>query len=377
MSRMYNSLKVAVQETLQRGNANSLRIALVRGNHATGLTDEIDELESRVAARIGRLKAAVKEREAVVTGEAEYAKQIITSLSVNVASLETKLNEAEDTIRRKDSDRQKMEESLTAEIQNLQNEVKKKEQALAGREGEINDLKSKIDVPEKQVKQFEAVIAEAVNRARIAEQFAESSKAKIVALEAQLSEREEIVRGKDANIKGLVGQLHAKIQELESQVRNNEELLADREAQVKDFKFKLRVLKNWIKEMSPFFRQAEEALAAVDAQEIGTVLPGERLTRIEEKPAYLQPDDAGVACGATDAAQETVPRNFFDRMTVALTHVLGPRAYLIVRNHVTALGESTERFPQARIAELVEIVSQEIADENLRIGFREVLGEIQ
>jgi hypothetical protein len=61
-------------------------------------------------------------------------------------------------------------------------------------------------------------------------------------------------------------------------------------------------------------------------------------------------------------------------MTVALTHVLGPGASVIVRGHVAALGESMERFPKARVAELVEIVSQEIADKNLKIGFREVLG---
>jgi hypothetical protein len=76
-----------------------------------------------------------------------------------------------------------------------------------------------------------------------------------------------------------------------------------------------------------------------------------------------------------DTAQETVSPKFFDRMTAALTHVLGPMASVIVRGHVTALGESMERFPQARVTELVDIVSQEIADKNLKIGFREVLDE--
>jgi chromosome segregation ATPase len=79
-------------------------------------------------------------------------------------------------------------------------------------------------------------------------------------LETQLSETEEIVRTKDASNKGQVANLHARIQELEIEVKNSEELLADRETQVKDLKFKLRALKNLIKQMSPIFRQAEEAL---------------------------------------------------------------------------------------------------------------------
>jgi chromosome segregation ATPase len=206
------------------------------------------------------LKTAAKEGEAVVAGQATHAKQVIANLNASIASLETKLNETESIIQKKESDRQKMEESLTGEIQVLQNEVKKKEEALAGRDGEINDLKSRMEVNLKQVSQLEAEVGEAVNRARIAEQVTESSKAKIVALETQLSETEEIVRTKDASNKGQVANLHARIQELEIEVKNSEELLADRETQVKDLKFKLRALKNLIKQMSPIFRQAEEAL---------------------------------------------------------------------------------------------------------------------
>lgn len=376
MSRMYNSLKEALQETLHRGNTNPIRIDWIKDNHTAGLTDEIEELESIVVDRIGRLKTTAKEGEAVVAGQTAHAKQVIANLNASIASLETRLNETEGIIRRKESDSQKMEESLTGKIQDLQNEVKKKEEALAGRDGEINDLKSKIDATLKQVSQLEAEVAEAINRARIAEQVTESSKAKIVALETQLSETEEIVRTKDASDKGLVENLHGKIQELECQVRSNEELLASRERQVQDFKLKLRVLKNWIEGMSPFFRQAEEALAITDAQETGTGWPSEPLKK-EEKLTAIDPIARGVTSKAMDTAQETVSGKFFDRMTVALTHVVGPRASIIVRGHVAALGESMEKFPKARAAELVEIVSQELVDENLKVGFREVLGDCQ
>jgi chromosome segregation ATPase len=102
------------------------------------------------------LKTAAKEGEAVVAGQATHAKQVIANLNASIASLETKLNETESIIQKKESDRQKMEESLTGEIQVLQNEVKKKEEALAGRDGEINDLKSRMEVNLKQVSQLEA-----------------------------------------------------------------------------------------------------------------------------------------------------------------------------------------------------------------------------
>src|SRR4029077_11894492 len=368
MSRMYNSLKEAVQETLQRSNTSPIRIAQVKDKHATGLTDEIEEFASIVADRIGRLKAAVRDDEVVFAGERAHAKQVIANLSANITSLEDKLNEAQDNIQSKDSAIRKAEESLTGKIQNSQNE---REESTAGRDG--GDLNSKADTTVKELNQLEAAVAEAVNRAKLAEKVAESSEAQIIALKGQLSETERIVRTKDASTQELVEHLHGKIQELECQVRNNEELLANRERQVQDFKLKLTVLKNWIEGMSPFFRQAEEALAVTDAKETGTDWPSEPLKK--EKLTAIEPIPRGVTSKAMDTAQETVPGKFFDRMTVALTHVLGPRASIIVRGHVAALGESMEEFPKARAAELVEIVSQELVDENLKVGFREVLGD--
>ncbi len=369
MSRMYNSLKEAVQETLHRSNTNPIRIARVKENHATGLTDEIEEFASIVADRIGRLKAAVSEDEAVFAGERAHAKQVIANLNANITSLENKLNEAQDNIQSKDSAIRKAEESLTGKIQNLQNE---KEESPADRDG--SDLNSKANTTVKELNQLEAAVAEAVNRAKLAEKVAESSEAQIIALKGELSETERIVHTKDANTQELVEHLHGKIQELECQVRNNEELLANRERQVQDFKLKLRALKNWIEGMSPFFRQAEEALAVADVQELGTDWPREPLKK-EEKLTAIEPITRRVTSKAMDTAQETVSGKFFDRMTVALTHVLGPRASIIVRGHVAALGESMEEFPKARAAELVEIVSQELVDENLKVGFREVLGD--
>jgi hypothetical protein len=42
-----------------------------------------------------------------------------------------------------------------------------------------------------------------------------------------------------------------------------------------------------------------------------------------------------------------------------------------VRDHVTALGESMDKFPKTRLTELLKDLSEEIGDEKLRAGFRE------
>ena len=39
-------------------------------------------------------------------------------------------------------------------------------------------------------------------------------------------------------------------------------------------------------------------------------------------------------------------------------------------DHVAALGESIEKFPQARVGELLDTVSEEISDERQKIRFR-------
>src|SRR5438309_6011363 len=116
MSRVYESLKGVVTETLQRGKTNSVPVARVKANGALTLNDEMEELERLVLERLGRLRSAVKEGEAEVTDEIEQAEQLTETLKENITTLEGKLKEAEDTIRRKDSANQKMEESLTSKL---------------------------------------------------------------------------------------------------------------------------------------------------------------------------------------------------------------------------------------------------------------------
>jgi hypothetical protein len=57
-------------------------------------------------------------------------------------------------------------------------------------------------------------------------------------------------------------------------------------------------------------------------------------------------------------------------------NVIGVVASMIVREHVTALGESMENFPRARLSELLESLGKEILDKNLKVVFSERLANV-
>jgi DNA repair exonuclease SbcCD ATPase subunit len=164
MSRVYNSLKLKIQDTLQWGKINSMPLARVKSTNALNLNHEMEGLERVVADRIGKLKAAVKAGEAMVE-EARQAEQLVGNLKADITALEAKLKEREETIQRKDSSRQaleselkekeklarqkdstikELEQKLAAKVQEFESMVKDKQDLLTRRDAEINDLKSQL-----------------------------------------------------------------------------------------------------------------------------------------------------------------------------------------------------------------------------------------
>lgn len=373
MSGVYESLKLRVQDTLQRGKTPLVR---VKSSSALSLNGEMEELERIVAARLGKIKAAVKEGEAVVADEAEQTNQLVESLKVRIAVLEAKAKETEETIKRNDFSRQQVEESLTAKNQDLQNDAKKKAEALEARGKEINDLKSTIDWKVKQIGELESGIEkakqEAANVAKRAEDLAESSQAKAAALESQLNETKDLARQKDSTIEGIEQKLVAKIKEFESVVRDKEKVLAWREAEITDLKTQLQVLKKGIGEMSSFFRQAE-VLPGIKGQDVSTVVLDEGANGQEEQPLNAQSEVAEVTPVVADATPEIVSPDLFQRIARELAEVTGVMSALasvIVSQQVVALGESMEKFPKTRLPELLENLAKEMSDERQQSAFR-------
>ena len=353
-----------IEETLSTEIRNLQSVVKKKEEALESRDSEVNDLKSKtdvLVEQVTHLELAIQQAKGEAASEAQHAEQVIEGLKANIAVLEAKLRETEDTVHRKDIASQKMEETLGTEIRDLQSVVKKKEEALESRDSEVNDLKSKTDVLVEQVTHLELAIQQAkgetASEAQRAEQVIEGLKVKIATLEAQLTQREQIVGETDWTIKGLD---------------------QDRDRQLIDFNAELEPQTNGVKEISSFFNKAE-ILVDSQAQDIARVVAGEQLKTGEEKPATSHLQAAGVTSIVTEAARETVSRDVFDRMIAEfseLTNVIGSIASLIVRDHVRALGESMEEFPQTRLTELLKSLSGQISDDKLKADFRGRFGKV-
>jgi hypothetical protein len=438
-------LKGIVQKTLQ---GNPTGVARLKSCTATSVCEEMEELEKAFVDSISRLKARVREGEALVASECEHAEQVIESLRADVGVLKVKIREAEDSVAKKDAASQRMEQTFAAKILDLLNEMKKKDASLDSRDNEIRELKSKLGVEAKQVIQLEQALkqakAETASETQRAEQIAVNSNAAITSLESQMKETRAILRVKDSTISGLEQSHSAKIQDLESQIRTKEKDLADRDKQVNDLRSEVTTLTKGIKEMSSFFKQAEAlanihsdgTLAEAQPQNTSATDSAKQAKKTEAKPAGSEPVVLAITSKATDAQtntakrkevlsrstlplggakltaaqnismvgtgkqaetkltdsrpvglivtsnptdtsrEETVPPSFFDTITRELSEAFGPMASLILRDHVKAVGESMQKFPRTRVAELLDNVIKEIPNETIKISFREHLDKL-
>src|SRR6266508_2180781 len=125
MGKVYRSLTGAVLETLHRSKTNSMIFAREKGSDAASLNDATEEFEKIIVDRIGRLKAAVRDSQAVVAGASQHAEQVIETLRTDIALLDAKPTATEDTVRRKDATSQRIKESLRTKIPDLKRAVKK------------------------------------------------------------------------------------------------------------------------------------------------------------------------------------------------------------------------------------------------------------
>jgi hypothetical protein len=65
-----------------------------------------------------------------------------------------------------------------------------------------------------------------------------------------------------------------------------------------------------------------------------------------------------------------VPEELFQAMISALTEATGPMAAVILRDHLAVMGESKGAFPMRRLDQLLDQISSEIANENLKERFQ-------
>src|SRR5262245_14370457 len=271
VGKVYQSVRGVVQGTLHRRKPD---IMVSRAKDDDGhLNDAIQELEKIFVDRIGGLKAAFSDNQAVVASKAQHAEQVIEGLKANITALEAKLRETADALHRRDVANQKMEESFSTEIRDLQSVVKQKEEALKSRDSEVNDLKSNRDVLAEQITRLELAIqqvkGEAASKAQHAEQVIEGLKANISAVEAKLRKTEGALHRKDDDNK-MEESLSTEIRDLQSVVKQKEEALKSRDSEVNDLKSNRDVLAEQITRLELATQQAkgEAANKAQHAEQV-------------------------------------------------------------------------------------------------------------
>jgi general secretion pathway protein A len=111
---------------------------------------------------------------------------------------------------------------------------------------------------------------------------------------------------------------------------------------------------------------------SAQASGAGSVEARSGIVRLEPKPAAVKPIPKSVPPTAF------VPASFLNVLVAALTDAMGPMSKIVLRDQIKSLGESSERFPHARVEVLLESVSREILDEGMRAQFRhQMLKEIR
>jgi general secretion pathway protein A len=97
--------------------------------------------------------------------------------------------------------------------------------------------------------------------------------------------------------------------------------------------------------------------------------PGDAVKR---PVVYLRPTDA-VSLSQIQAEAAIVSPQFFDYMTRIATAAMGPMAHLVLRDQISALGESRDAFPQIKLRHLIDLVSREILNETMRSRFQTMM----
>jgi len=70
-----------------------------------------------------------------------------------------------------------------------------------------------------------------------------------------------------------------------------------------------------------------------------------------------------------------VSNGFFESMAHALVEALGPMASIIIQDQIVAMGESKNAFPTVRLTQLIDEASREIANEEMKIQFHELMSK--
>ena len=76
---------------------------------------------------------------------------------------------------------------------------------------------------------------------------------------------------------------------------------------------------------------------------------------------------------ANGSAGHSVAPQFFDHLILVAVQAMGPMADFVLREQISALGESRDAFPEVKLGRLIESVSREILNETMRARFQDAM----
>lgn len=102
---------------------------------------QIDEIRRGVEENVARLEAQVREKENMLRQKSSALEELETRLT----ALGAQLKEQAEMLRQKESALGELRESSVAQSRDLENQIRRREDLLKGREAEIADLRSQLD----------------------------------------------------------------------------------------------------------------------------------------------------------------------------------------------------------------------------------------
>ncbi len=169
------------------------------------ILDEVAELQERLS----RIESLIQQAAALALQQARRADEVQKTFEATVAALEAQLREKESKANQEDSGLGGQDQGLATRIQDLENQLRGKEELLEIRDGDLKDLRSKLE-------EAAALAAAETKRTQDVEQNFEAS---VAALKTQLGEKEELLSQKDAALKEMEESLTGLEESLFSQIR--------------------------------------------------------------------------------------------------------------------------------------------------------------
>ncbi|MFQ5850464.1 MAG: hypothetical protein ACE5JU_07725 [Candidatus Binatia bacterium] len=119
-----------------------------QGNRPFGfLENDIDivELKQTLLSRIDRIEAALREAETLASTETQEYEELRKRAEAKVVALEAQLQETEEALQATESAVKQIEVGLTAKNNELKDQLREKQSMIDVLQGELDDLRSKMD----------------------------------------------------------------------------------------------------------------------------------------------------------------------------------------------------------------------------------------